>query len=211
MKVVGIGYRHWSIEIYNRLKKKNIDIKIIRNKKINYKIINSLNPDYILFYGWSWKVPTKIVNKYKCIMLHPSKLPNFAGGSPIQNQIIRNIKNSAITLFRMSQKIDQGNIVIQSKISLSGTLDNIFERIIKKGTFCTLKMFKNYKEKKSKVKKTYKRLKPSSSEITLEEIKTKNGLYLFNKIRMLQDPYPNPFIRTADNKKLIIKEVILKK
>ena len=53
MKVVGIGYRHWSIEIYNRLKKKNIDIKIIRNKKINYKIINSLNPDYILFYGWS--------------------------------------------------------------------------------------------------------------------------------------------------------------
>ena len=35
MKVVGIGYRDWSIEIYNRLKKKKIDIKIINKKKKN--------------------------------------------------------------------------------------------------------------------------------------------------------------------------------
>ena len=46
----------------------------------------------MLFYGWSWKVPSKITKKYKCIMLHPSKLPNFAGGNCL-NQIIRNVKN----------------------------------------------------------------------------------------------------------------------
>ena len=211
MKVVGIGYRDWSIEIYNRLKKKKIDIKIIKKKKINYKIIDSINPEYILFYGWSWKVPSKITKKYKCIMLHPSKLPNFAGGSPIQNQIIRNVKKSAVTLFRMNHKIDEGNIIYQLNMSLSGTLNDIFNRIITKGTLLTLKMFKKYNEKKSNVKKFYKRLKPINSEITLDELRTKKGSYLFNKIRMLQDPYPNPYIRTQDNKKLIIKKVILKK
>ena len=38
MKVVGIGYRDWSIEIYNRLKKKKIDIKIIKKKKLIIKL-----------------------------------------------------------------------------------------------------------------------------------------------------------------------------
>ena len=28
--------------------------------------------------------------------------------------------------------------------------------------------------------------------------------YLYNKIRMLANPYPNAFIRTADGKKLMI-------
>ena len=43
------------------------------------------------------------------------------------------------------------------------------------------------------------------SEITVEEISTKSGEYLYNKIRMLQDPYPNAFIKTSDGKKLKIK------
>lgn len=211
MKVIGIGYRDWAIEIYNRLKRRKINIKIIKNKTINYKIINSINPQYILFYGWSWKVPAKLTKKYKCIMLHPSKLPKFAGGSPIQNQIIRNVKKSGITLFRMNEKIDDGNLIYQSNLSLKGNLNNIFDRIITKGTYLSLKMFKKYVEKKQKVKKIYKRLKPKNSEITFNELKNKTGLYLINKIRMLQNPYPNPYIRTKDNKKLIIKNAILKK
>ena len=64
------------------------------------------------------------MEKYKCVMLHPSKLPDFAGGSPLQNQIIRNIKKSAITLFVMNKKIDQGNIIAQKMIMLTGWLSN---------------------------------------------------------------------------------------
>ena len=66
-------------------------------------------------------------------------------------------------------------------------------------------------KKKNNVRKVYKRLNQSESENTLKELRTKSGLFLINKIRMLQDPYPNPYIRTKDNKKLIIKKAILKK
>ena len=114
MRILAIGYRDWAINIYKNLANKKIKIKIIK-KEVSLKDIKKYNPDFILFYGWSKKVSTKIVKKYKCIMLHPSKLPKFAGGSPIQNQIIRNIKSSAVTLFRMNEKIDRGNIILQKK------------------------------------------------------------------------------------------------
>ena len=144
-------------------------------------------------------------------MLHPSKLPKYAGGSPIQNQIIRNVKQSAVTLFRMNEKIDRGNIIFQKKMSLSGNLNNIFKRIISAGTLLSLKLFKNnYKEKKIKVTKIFLRRKPHESEITLKEIKSKSARYLYNKIRMLQDPYPNAYIKTSDGKKLFITNAKLR-
>jgi hypothetical protein len=37
------------------------------------------------------------------------------------------------------------------------------------------------------------------------EIQNKPVEYLYNKIRMLADPYPNSYINTVDGKKLIIK------
>ena len=211
MKVLGIGYRDWAISIYKNLSKNKIKIKILKKKNISLKEINKYNPDIILFYGWSKKVSNGIVEKYKCVMLHPSKLPDFAGGSPLQNQIIRNIKKSAITLFVMSKKIDQGNIIAQKMIMLTGELRDIFNRIIKTGTLLSLNIIKkNYIEKKIRVNKIYKRRSPSQSEITHEEIRTKNAIYLYNKIRMLQDPYPNAYIKTFDGKKLYIQKASIK-
>ena len=130
MRIIGIAYRDWSINIYKKLKKKKINITIIKSKKINITKIKKINPEYILFYGWSSKVPANVINNYQCIMLHPSKLPKYAGGSPIQNQIIRNVKKSAVTLFRMNNKIDSGNIIYQSPLSLEGSLKSIFQRMI---------------------------------------------------------------------------------
>jgi len=211
MKILAIGYRDWAINIYKNLSKKKIKIKIVK-KEVNLKNIKNYNPDFILFYGWSKKVPKKIVEEYKCIMLHPSKLPKYAGGSPIQNQIIRNVKTSAVTLFRMNEKIDHGNIILQKKISLSDDLDEIFNRIIDIGTFLTLKMLKNkYRDRKIKIKKIYSRRMPKDSEITPSELRFKNANYLYNKIRMLQDPYPNAYIKTIDGKKLYLQKAILKK
>ena len=209
MKILAIVYRSWALKIYQNLSKKKI---IISNKDIGLKKIKKYNPDFILYYGWSKKVSKKIVNSYKCIMLHPSKLPDFAGGSPIQNQIIHNIKISAVTLFRMNEKIDHGNIILQKKLLLTGNLDEIFERIVSIGTSLTLRMLKNkYKDKKLEVKKIYSRRKPRDSEITLKDLKTKSANYLYNKIRMLQSPYPNAYIKTVDGKKIYLTKASLKK
>ena len=60
MKLLCIGYRDWAINIYKNLKKKNKDHKILikKNKNLSFNEINKINPDIILYYGWS-----KIIKK----------------------------------------------------------------------------------------------------------------------------------------------------
>ena len=146
-------------------------------------------------------------------MLHPSPLPKYRGGSPIQNQIIRGEKISAVTIFKINEIIDGGDIYFQKKISLIGSLNKIFEKIVIEGTNGTLKILNT---KKIKIKKQnhntatyFTRRKPEQSEITIKEIKEKPAEYIANKIRMLDDPYPNAFIRLK-NKKLFIKKFKIK-
>ena len=212
MKILCIGYREWVKRIYFRLNKnKNKNQKFYYHfeKKNLDKKIKKISPDYILFYGWSWFIKKKIFSKYKCLMLHPSALPKFRGGSPLQNQIIRNVTNSAVTIFQINEIVDGGDILYQSKLSLKGSLADIFERIIDIGSTATTKILNSKKIKSKKqnhLKATYyKRREPKESEITLKEMKNSKPNYLYNKIRMLADPYPNAFIKIK-NKKLIIKD-----
>ena len=177
-------------------------------EKYDEENIREYNPTYILFYGWSDIIDEKIINDFECIMLHPSPLPKYRGGSPIQNQIIRGEKDSAVTLFIMDSGIDTGDIIAQEYLSLDGNLNEIFDEIISIGFMLTKDIFENGFEriKQDNSKATYyKRRTPEMSEITLEDLSDLDSNYLYNKIRMLQDPYPNAFIKLDDGRKLKIK------
>ena len=145
-------------------------------------------------------------------MLHPSPLPKYRGGSPIQNQIINGEKKSAVSIFIMNQDLDAGPICRQEEISLCGNLDNIFDRIVIAGTKLTLDMLENglnpY-EQDHNLATYHERRRPWQSEITIDELESQSAEYLYNKIRMLQDPYPNAYIVGKDGQKLYIKEAIL--
>lgn len=214
MKLLCVGYRSWALNIYDRLAESlETPVFIIRSKEqFRESVIKDLNPDLILFYGWSWIVPEYIINQFKCLMLHPSNLPNYRGGSPIQNQIIDGVVDTKLTIFIMNNELDSGDILVQSDLCLSGSIADIFSRIQDIGFNVTLKIINNKITPipQDHSKATYcKRRSPSDSEITIEEIQNMGSDYLFNKIRMLTDPYPNAFIRTKDGKKLLIKSVEL--
>ena len=213
MRVLCIGYRSWALDIYDKLNKnyKNGEIYIIRNKEdYSDDFVENFYPDIILFYGWSWVVSKKIINTFKCIMLHPSKLPNYRGGSPIQNQIIDGVNESAVTLFHMNNYLDAGMILFQQTMNLDGHIEDIFSRIITIGYEGTMKILLDSSEgiKQNDDDASYcKRRVESQSEITLDELATKSGDYLYNKIRMLEDPYPNAYFVTSDGKKILLKRV----
>lgn len=211
MKILCVTYRDWAKNIYTKLKqnkKKKQEFYFYYSKTGLNRKIKNINPDYILFYGWSWFINKKIFTKYNCLMLHPSPLPKFRGGSPLQNQIIRNVKKSAVTIFKINEVLDGGDILYQSNLSLKGSLSDIFKRMSEIGFRGTQKILnsKNVKRKKQNHSKAtyYKRRKPQDSEITLRELKNSDPIYIYNKLRMLEDPYPNPYIKIK-NKKIIIK------
>lgn len=209
MRIACVGYRNWALNIYDRLAASTDHTFLIFRSKaqFNKEALSDFKPDLVLFYGWSWLVPTDLLERHTCLMLHPSPLPRYRGGSPIQNQIIAGETYSKVTLFIITDALDAGDIVGQSDLSLIGTIDEIFKRIEDEGVELTRHILENglQREQQDHSAATFcKRRKPSESEITAEELATKPAEYLYNKIRMLADPYPNAYIIAADGKKLII-------
>jgi len=210
--ILCITYRDWAAKIYDALEASlpELCFKIIKEKsQFSENIVFEFDPDIILWYGWSWIVPDNILNSYDCICLHPSPLPKYRGGSPIQNQIINNEKMSAVTIFKMTKDIDAGKIIKQLPMSLDGKIQDIFNRMFELGFSATYDFLKNGYEaiEQNHEDMTYfTRKKPSDSEITHQEILTKDAGYIYNKIRMLTDPYPNAYIEDKHGKRVYIKD-----
>ncbi len=211
MKIVCYGYRDWALNIYRNLKKlTSCEIIIKGHVDIDISYLDNIRPDYVLFYGWSWKIPATVVSRYKCLMLHPSDLPKFRGGSPIQNQILNGLIDTKLSIFQITDKIDAGPILSKRPLSLRGNMSEILSRIEDIGTEVTVAIlsgdFKLLPQNENDAS-YFKRRLPEESEITFEEISNASALEIYNKVRCLQDPYPNAFIRMSDGSKLYIKSV----
>lgn len=142
-------------------------------------------------------IKKKIYNNFECIQFHSSDLPIGRGGSPIQNQILMGIKNTKITAFKVTKKLDGGPIVLKKPFKLRGTAQEIYidmEKISLKMISKISKMKKLiYKKQKGKVL-IFKRRLENQSEIKTNKIISTKKLYDF--IRMLDaENYPKAFIK----------------
>ena len=205
------GYRDWSNRLFNNVDRCVIDNCIyVDDKDILNEMIHEYEPEFIFFIGWSWIIKDDIINNYPCICLHPSPLPKYRGGSPIQHQIINGETKSAVSLFRMDSGLDSGDILYQKEFSLDGNLSDIFKKIIDIGTDGVIYIIENnilFGEKQDESKSTiYKRRNPKMSEIKIEDFKNKTSKQLHDKIRSLQNPYPNAFIVCKDGTKLYLTD-----
>ena len=203
MKIWICAYRDWALEVYESLIFTNYQVELISSKEqFDSKYKEFKEDDVVFFIGWSWILPNDIVSKYNCICLHPSPLPKYRGGSPLQHQIINGEKESAVTFFRMTNKLDAGPILYQQKFSLDGDLININTRIKDLAIEGILNILsQSYKEIIQDESKStfYRRRKPEESEITISDFQTNSAKQLHDKIRCLQDPYPNAFIICGDD------------
>jgi methionyl-tRNA formyltransferase len=204
---------------------KNLNISKKEKKKVNQNkldsnlnILKRIQPDLIFAFGWSGYLSKKIRSIAPCLILHPSKLPKFRGGTPIQNQLVRGIKNSSVSIIEADDIIDTGKIFFQKKISLKGYLDNIHNEIISKGIIGAKKIIKLFRQKKLKSKKQNNKLAsyypgrtPDMSEIFIKDFKKYEAEYFYNLIRGLQKPYPMAYVRCKNNSKLYFERVFLKK
>ena len=192
MKFIIITKRKWNL---NNFKKLNKNILIL--DKINLSKIKKINPKIIFFIHWSKLINNSIFKKYLCIQFHSSNLPKGRGGSPIQNQILSNIKKTKISAFKVSQSLDAGPICLQENLSLQGNALSIFTRMEDKSIQMIKKIIKKknlvFKQQKGKPS-FFKRRMPSESQINVHKTKTINKLYNF--LRMLDAPnYPKAFIK----------------
>ncbi|HPP86952.1 MAG TPA: formyltransferase family protein [bacterium] len=207
-KYIICAYREWNIKLFNeKISKLPYEFYLITNKnELTINRLKEIRPEFIFFLDWSWLVSKEIITKFNCVGFHCSPLPEFRGGSPIQNQIIHGIEETKLTAFLMNEEIDAGDILLQEDLSLKGHLKDIFNRICELSYIMIQKIIEGkYIPKKQEGNVTYfKRRTPKESELKIEDFNN-NLEYIYNFIRMLEDPYPNAFIKLAD-KKIIFKE-----
>ena len=204
------GYRDWAYDIFCNVNKSvNENCIYVDDKDLVDEMIDEYQPKYIFFIGWSWIIKDDIINNYPCICLHPSPLPKYRGGSPMQHQIINGEKTSAVTLFEMDEGIDTGDILYQKEFSLDGDLDDIYRRVSDIGTDGVIEIledgYQNQIKQNEEEATFYKRRKPSMSEIKIDDISNFTASQLHDKVRALQNPYPNAFITCKNGTKLYIK------
>lgn len=96
--------------------------------ELQLKRLQDLRPAMIFFPHWSWIVPPEILDNFTCVCFHMTALPYGRGGSPLQNLIIREHKETSLTALKMTRELDAGPIYTQIKLSLEGSAQEIFER-----------------------------------------------------------------------------------
>ena len=114
--------------------------KNIEEKDNQYKLVlDSYKTDLILLAGFMKKIPINVLNSYKnkIINIHPSLLPKYGGsgyyGMKVHESVIKhNEKETGVTIHFVTEKYDEGPVILQRKIIVSNkdTPETLAERVL---------------------------------------------------------------------------------
>ena len=192
-----LSEKKWHNQLFSNLSTNGKFNWVRIEDKQNFTIeeLDKINPQKIFIPHWSYIIPDNIYQKYQCVVFHMTDLPFGRGGSPLQNLIIRGMKNTKISAIRVEKELDAGDIYLKRDLSLDGTATDIFlrsvpivEEMIKKIIEDDLQPSPQYGEPMH-----FKRRKPEESDIA--NLSSVNDVYDY--IRMLDcEGYPPAFIET---------------
>lgn len=205
--IVIVTQKKWNIKNFYKLQNifKNYNLCLITElQNLTLQNLQKINPKYIFFPHWSYKIQPEIYNNFSCIVFHMSDLPYGRGGSPLQNLITRGIKHTKISALEVNDVLDGGDIYLKSDLDISkGSAKKIYKKASKIIFFDMISyIVKNNPTPTSQVGKIeiFKRRKREESNIITLTNKNLNSIYDF--IRMLDAPtYPRAFIE-LDNFKI---------
>ena len=195
IKYIVADCKPWSKSVFdNKILKYPGEWFFIKGQKnLTEKKLKEINPKYIFFLHWSWRVPEKIIKNYKCICFHMTNVPYGRGGTPLQNLIIRGHKKTKLTALKMVKEFDAGPVYLKEPMSLAGRAQDIYYRASQLAAKMIYKIIKEKPIPKPQKGKSviFKRRRPKDSEI----LRCKNITSLYDFIRMLDaEGYPRAFI-----------------
>lgn len=202
----------------DKLKVPFFEVNSVKGKRTaNYEpVIKNLKIDVILVIGWYYKVPesTRNLAKYGAWGIHASLLPEYAGGAPLVWAIIEGAKKTGVSLFMLSNGIDDGDIIEQMafSIGLNETIRDVYEKATLASEAIIRKVFgdpsyqlKPKPQDKSKFK-IFPQRSPADGKIDWNWDEAKINRF----IRAQTKPYPGAWTIIGDKKVTIWEADITK-
>jgi methionyl-tRNA formyltransferase len=174
------------------------------------KALKEYEIDYLFIIGWSQIADEELINipKSGTYGIHPTLLPMGRGRAAIPWAIIKGLKETGVTLFRLDNGVDTGAIVEQYVIPIDDneTATTLYEKVNKAHEILIAKVYKSMENNavslttQDETKATYwEGRSPADGEIkpdmTVEEAE--------RLIRATTHPYPGAFVRTNFGKRII--------
>jgi len=119
-----------------------VPTKIISKDDLNSDVLLNylmeIQPDLIILAGFLLKFPNNCIDAFpnKIINIHPALLPKYGGkgmyGMNVHRAVVENKEaETGITIHYVNENYDEGNIIFQTSVSLSGeeTPDDVANKI----------------------------------------------------------------------------------
>lgn len=182
--------------IEKKFSKKIILLQNINSTK-SFKKLNELKFDLFILAGYPQILKKKILQipKIMTINLHGGPLPAYRGGSPLNWQIINQEKEIGISIIKIDEGIDTGDIIEEKKFKLlkNDNIKTIHDKANKHFTEMLFKIIKKLKKgkiflKKQKYKKKlWKQRRDKDGFLDFKKKNLKESIFF---VKALTRPYP---------------------
>jgi methionyl-tRNA formyltransferase len=173
--------------------------------------IKKINPDLIIMCGWRQIINKEILSipKLGWVGFHPTLLPKGRGPAPIINSILEGWKESGVTMFYLSEGLDDGDIIGQESFPISDNdhAMDVYEKVIDAGK----KLARHYvpllinrtapRHKQNELEVTFfKKPRLKDNEINFN---SESSEEIYRKIKALSRPYSGAYVKVRNNKIII--------
>ena len=179
------------------------------------KAIKESDIDCLFIIGWSQIADNELINlpKKGVFGIHPTLLPEGRGRAAIPWAIIKGLKQTGVTLFKLDEGVDTGPVVGQIAIPIEKqeTATTLYEKVNKAHEELIADVYRKMKagtislvEQNHSQATEWPGRTPADGEIfpalSLEEAD--------RLIRATTHPYPGAFVNTPQGKKIVWKALI---
>ena len=97
----------------------------LKNNEEFFKLLKEINPDTIVVVAYGKILPKEILEipKHGCINVHASLLPEYRGAAPIQRALMDGKEYTGITIMKMDEGLDTGDILLQKEVKIENDDD----------------------------------------------------------------------------------------
>lgn len=114
---------NFNCNIVKLAKENNIPIQYTRITKEDIEELINEGCELLVCAGYEYKIPVFPENKIKEINIHPTLLPIGRGPWPLPYIILKNLKSSGVTIHKISEEMDKGDILIQREFEVQANED----------------------------------------------------------------------------------------
>lgn len=215
-QVAGRGHKVTNSPVHNLALEHGLKVitpKTLRNEEAQNEFKN-LNADAAVVVAYGLILPTQILEgtKHGCINIHPSLLPRWRGAAPIQRTFMAGDQETGMTIMKMDEGVDSGDMMIQEKFNLTNedNYANIAPKLSQMGADLLVKALYQIEEGSHKLMKQDDELSTYAKKLSKEECQIKwneTAQNINNKIRGLSGSLGAYFI--CNNQKIKILSAII--